>query len=745
MAQTRRKFDDDFREGAVRQVRETGQPIAQVARDLGINARTLGNWVNADERIQGNGAGVLDEGTSAELVHLLPKNAESAVRPAEPTVGPAEPAVERAEPAVEPAQPAVEPAQPAVEPAAPAVEPGESAVERGGLKRLRGFTTTLTRARSIPRLSPFMLTLGYCALPLAALAVGLLSLTTARESATGQYGLIQALPPLYFGSLIILAISFILAWRSPQPRSPALILGVICLVVLLQSAPAIIESEPRFSSAWLVAGFTDFIAHTGRVIPIDARFSWPSFLTGMALLDRAAGLPSAIILLRWWPVFINLLYLPPLYMLAKLVLRDEKKAMLAIWLFPLANWVGQDYYSPQSVAYLLYLVLLCVVLGPYGASRKAMIPRLRGKPGGNGQKKPPDGWRPQAPAYALTLLLVMLVLCAAIDTGHQLTPIFAVATVTVLVFFGRTWLFAWSGVMFLLAFGWICYGAVAFWSGHFTELFGGLGSVGGNYAKDLRLHGDVAHSQINDVRLLIVGAILGLAVIGFFVGRKMRADRTAAAVMMLTPLVTIAGQPYGGEAGLRAFLFSLPGALCLVAMALTSAGLKFRPILIGALTAALVPAFLITRWGNEIFERVLPGEISAMTALYRIAPHGSDIVALSSPVTWQFMAIGQYKYPSAKIIDQPAYRGADGIPSPARLVPGIAGQLRRNPRGGYLIITSSQLESARSVSGLPVSWGVDVERQLGQSKLFRLIYSNSASKIYQVVDAPQAKSTKSTK
>jgi transposase len=41
MAETRRKFDRDFKEGAARLVRETGKPIAQVARDLRICLASL--------------------------------------------------------------------------------------------------------------------------------------------------------------------------------------------------------------------------------------------------------------------------------------------------------------------------------------------------------------------------------------------------------------------------------------------------------------------------------------------------------------------------------------------------------------------------------------------------------------------------------------------------------------------------------------------------------------------------------
>jgi len=46
LPQRRRKFSREYRDEAVKMVIETSRPAAQVARELGINEGTLGNWVN---------------------------------------------------------------------------------------------------------------------------------------------------------------------------------------------------------------------------------------------------------------------------------------------------------------------------------------------------------------------------------------------------------------------------------------------------------------------------------------------------------------------------------------------------------------------------------------------------------------------------------------------------------------------------------------------------------------------------
>ena len=75
MAETRKKYDREFREGAVRIVEETGKSIAHVARDLGVNEGTLGNWV-ARAREARDGSSSLSKADYEELKRLRAENAE---------------------------------------------------------------------------------------------------------------------------------------------------------------------------------------------------------------------------------------------------------------------------------------------------------------------------------------------------------------------------------------------------------------------------------------------------------------------------------------------------------------------------------------------------------------------------------------------------------------------------------------------------------------------------------------------
>jgi transposase-like protein len=69
MPEKRRQYEQEFKEGAVRIVRESGKSIAEIARDLDINAGTLGNWVARDRGERGGAQGLSTDDV-AELKRL---------------------------------------------------------------------------------------------------------------------------------------------------------------------------------------------------------------------------------------------------------------------------------------------------------------------------------------------------------------------------------------------------------------------------------------------------------------------------------------------------------------------------------------------------------------------------------------------------------------------------------------------------------------------------------------------------
>ncbi|MFF1570484.1 transposase [Streptomyces sp. NPDC058293] len=78
MAEKRRRFDAEFREGAVRIVAETGRPVAEVARELGINEGTLHTWISRAKRAGGDGT--LAESEREELARLRRQDVERSKR-----------------------------------------------------------------------------------------------------------------------------------------------------------------------------------------------------------------------------------------------------------------------------------------------------------------------------------------------------------------------------------------------------------------------------------------------------------------------------------------------------------------------------------------------------------------------------------------------------------------------------------------------------------------------------------------
>nr|WP_256641864.1 lipopolysaccharide biosynthesis protein [Streptomyces murinus] len=523
----------------------------------------------------------------------------------------------------------------------------------------------------------------------------------------GGLGLVSVLPwPTLLGAALLVVVFAGLLWQRREHRA-LLLVTLLVTVVSLHALPAVIESEPRFATAWQHLGFLDYIDRTGSAVPdLDARWSWPGFFAVAAFVGRACGVTDFTEVIRWWPTVIQLAYLAPMLLLVRSVRADWRAKWTGVWLFVLCGWVGQDYFSPQGFTFLLYLLFTAVLLVWFRPPR-ALTARLR-----PGETEPP----PLDRRGRTVLLLLLLGLYAATVPAHQLTPFVMLGVLAALVLLRRCELRGLPLLCAVLVAVWLGFMAEPYWSGHFDDLFGGIGGIGGNVSTSVsgRIQGgDPTHKLVLYTRVLLAAAVLALACWGWWRRRLHRYRERSLPVLTFVPFLGFGMQSYGGEMALRVFMFAVPGAALLGALALfpRPTGSR-RPVLaLGAALLAgllLMGGFLVARWGNEPFERTRPGEVAAMNWVYahdrptvRLLWLSNDTVNDVTPsLPW-----------GAKDMERVDYVPTLAPTDPAR-VSGLVDALKDAGPQSYLLVNKSQVTYLRLDAGYPTAWGPRLTRSL---------------------------------
>lgn len=605
----------------------------------------------------------------------------------------------------------------------------------------------------IPARRPWLGNLASVSLTASATALWVGSLDRVDLGRMTDVGLVSVLPVSMFVALVLLVFSFLLEMHKHSRSQPLLLLQTGSLIFMLYGVATLLEDVARFQGGWKHVGVADYIIRNGSVDPrIDAYFNWPGFFALIAFVSEVCGFESPMSLVAWAPVAFNVLYFGPLWMIFTSFTHDRRLVWLAMWIFYVTNWIGQDYFSPQALNYFFYLVIIAILLRWFRAPppvsihlfshRMTFEPRVQW-PLVLYRWLAPVGSSP-TPATVKqrnALLVILLATFAAVVASHQLSPFAALAGVMALVMFNRCsprWLPIVMVVMVLL---WLQFMATTYLAGHGEQLTAQAGSVSTAVGANLtnRFTGSEGHKFVVYMRIGMTLGLWAVALLGMV--RRLRNGYHDMTVALLgaAPFPLVVAQPYGGEMLLRVYLFSLPFVAFFVA-ALIYPVPRFGEALVhpvprlrstpwatvtsGVMIVVLLTGFLFIRFGNERMDHYTSEEVAATRYLYSVAPAGSVLIGGTTNTPWKDRDYEVYRYRS--LTNELAWDDA----TVADPVGAIAAAMHNAAYPAtYLIITRSQIAGDDLFLELPVPLG-EIEPMLEQSVRFSVIYSNDDATIF---------------
>ena len=476
------------------------------------------------------------------------------------------------------------------------------------------------------------------------LGIGLISwaisLFTIDIQNVNDLGFAAAFAPLTWVALVVgITASIVTIYLVPVASKqfwPLMVGALLLVIAVIHATPMLLESAPRFFEAYNHVGFIDYIARTGQhSVQLNNRLSWFGAFGAGATLSGTAGTPSLFGAIRVSPWIFAMVVLLPVHAILTKFVPNVRARAAALLLFVLGNWIGQDYFSPQAMAYFMSMTTVALILH-LAPSSGPTVRRLK------------TWWAGRQSLLVVGVLVT--VLTTAIVLAHQLSPIMLIALVVVLVLTGATSLRTFPLVALAIFVTWLSVGGYFFWGHHLDLLFGvhteakqsvSLATIISQNVTDRLKHGGLEF-VVAVTRVAMALIFLGAAALSVLIGRKSREIRVLGA-LAIAPFLFLATSGYGGEAVLRALFFALPFLSGLAGILL----LRLKPrkiVLVGlAISLSLLATLTeVARYGNEKFEQISADQLSTMQALYKSVPKDTKILYFGNAMPVYFTNIEDY-------------------------------------------------------------------------------------------------------
>ena len=426
------------------------------------------------------------------------------------------------------------------------------------------------------------------------------------------FGLAASLPPTYYIGLAFLPLASGIQWlRGRRANARIIVVHVVLFVLVVWLTPLILEGTPRFRASFTNYGYVDPVVRGVGLLPDRFIYhNWPLFPFAMAALVQVTGI-SELALMAIFPLVMMLAYLVPLGAILWMVsrYRDERGKRdgtkpsplrfatwpAGLWLFAVFDWTNQDYFSPQALAFLFFLIWLAVLV--YVILFEAGRPSLRS---------------------TITLLGLFGVLVVThVLTSLEVLGVLAAVSAARLV--RQPTLALTCALMFM---AWQLNVAGPFFTFYADRLQNSLLDIGDFLSANVssRVKGSPEHALIAELRIVVTAVVFAMAGLAAFFqfGRRPGPRAVLLGVVVLIGIAFVApASVYGGEMVIRVLLFSLP---MLAGLAVTAFVRRtYRLLLVGVLVV-MAPVHILTHFGNESLDYVSPGELAGFAYVSSMLP-----------------------------------------------------------------------------------------------------------------------------